>query len=150
MSNKRGLVNFDPLGLTKLAGGVYHWILTYYIPRKKTLSASSKPTTEFAQPRLSRVKRGRPQRGGTNLGVCFSYMAGHYPGILMTGHIGTNTPKFLPPSLGMTALWSYSKGAVQIRVGLELTDPVKKRGYITVTHGSGNDYTINSPTIIVV
>ena len=24
-------------------------------------------------------------------------MAGHYPGILMTGHIGTNAPKFVPP-----------------------------------------------------
>ena len=27
-------------------------------------------------------------------------MAGHYPGILMTGHIGTNTPKFVPPRWG--------------------------------------------------
>ena len=27
-------------------------------------------------------------------------MAGHYPGILMTGHIGTDTPKFVPPRWG--------------------------------------------------
>ena len=27
-------------------------------------------------------------------------MAGHYPGILMTGHKGTNTPKFVPPRRG--------------------------------------------------
>ena len=35
-------------------------------------SASSKPTTEFAQPRLSMSRvndGGRPQRGGANLGV---------------------------------------------------------------------------------
>ena len=52
-------------------------------------SASSKPTTEFAQTRLSRVnltKRGHPQRWGYKLGCVCSYMAGHDPGILMTGH----------------------------------------------------------------
>ena len=27
-------------------------------------------------------------------------MAGHYSGILMTGHIVTNTPKFVPPRWG--------------------------------------------------
>ena len=40
---------------------------------------------------------------------------------VVTSHIGTNTPKF-PPSLGTTALWPYSNGAVQIRVGLELVE----------------------------
>ena len=40
-----------------------------------------------------------PQRGGTNLGVC-SYMAGHEDAWVMTGHIGTNTPKFVPPRWG--------------------------------------------------
>ena len=40
----------------------------------------------------------------------------------MTGHIGTNTPKFVPSRWGMTALWPYSNGAVQIRVGLELAE----------------------------
>ena len=43
---------------------------------------------------------GRPQRGGYKFGRVCSYMAGHYPGILMTGHIGTNTPKFVPPRWG--------------------------------------------------
>ena len=27
-------------------------------------------------------------------------MASHYPGIIMTGHIGTNAPKFVPPRWG--------------------------------------------------
>ena len=31
-------------------------------------------------------------------------MAGHYPNILMTGHIGTNTPKFVPPRWGRPPL----------------------------------------------
>ena len=63
-------------------------------------SASSKPTTEFAQPRLSRVKaRSSPARGYYFGCVC-SYMAGHYPDILMTGHIGTKTSKFVPPRWG--------------------------------------------------
>ena len=52
---------------------------------------------EFAQPRLSRVKaRSSPARG-YKFGCVCSYMAGHYPGILMTSHIGTNTPKCVPP-----------------------------------------------------
>ena len=38
----------------------------------------------------------RPQRG-CKFGCVCSYMAGHYPGILMTGHIGTSTPKFALP-----------------------------------------------------
>ena len=68
------------------------------IPKKD--SAGSKPTTEFAQPRLSRVKaRSSPARGYKFECVC-SYMAGHYPGILMTSHIGTNTLKFAPPRWG--------------------------------------------------
>ena len=55
---------------------------------------------EFAQPRLSRVKaRSSPARR-YKFGCVSSYMAGHYPGILMTGHIGTNTPKFVPPRWG--------------------------------------------------
>ena len=63
-------------------------------------SASSKPTTDFAQSRLSRVKgRSSPVRAYKSGCVC-SYMAGHYPGIPMTGHIGTNTPKFVPSRWG--------------------------------------------------
>ena len=52
---------------------------------------------EFARPRLSRVKeRSSPARGYI-FGCLFLYMAGHYPGILMTGHIGKTTPKFARP-----------------------------------------------------
>ena len=63
------------------------------------LSANSKPT-EFAQPRLSRVKRRSSPARGYKVGCVCSYTAGHYPGILMTGLIGTNTPKFVPPCWG--------------------------------------------------
>ena len=48
-------------------------------------------------------------------------MADHEDAGAMTGHIGTNTPNSYP-SLGTTAVWPYSNGAVQIRVGLELAD----------------------------
>ena len=55
---------------------------------------------EFAHPRLSRVKAWSSPARGYKFGCGFSYMAGHYPGILMTGHVGTNTPKFVPPCWG--------------------------------------------------
>ena len=64
------------------------------------VSASYKPTTEFAQPCLSRVKGRLSPARGYKFGCGCSYMAGHYPGIRMTGHIGTNTPTFLPPPWG--------------------------------------------------
>ena len=51
---------------------------------------------EFAQPRLSRVKgRSSPARG-YKFGCVCSYMAGHEDAWVMTGHMGTNTPKFVP------------------------------------------------------
>ena len=63
------------------------------------VSASSKPTTEFAQPRLSRDKaRSSPARG-YKFGCVCSYIAGREDAGVVTGHIGTNTPKF-----GTTAL----------------------------------------------
>ena len=59
---------------------------------------------EFAQPRLSRVKaRSSPARG-YKFGRACSYMAGHYPGIFVTCHIGTNTPKFVPLRWGRPRL----------------------------------------------
>ena len=43
-------------------------------------------------------------------------MAGHYPGTLMTGHIGTNTPPNLRPLAGDDhALTLLKRVAVQIR-----------------------------------
>ena len=43
----------------------------------------------------------------------------------MTGHIGTNTPKFVPPRWDDRAL-TLLNGAVQIRVGLELAEKNSK------------------------
>ena len=57
-------------------------------------------TSEFAQPRLSRVKRRSSPARGYKFGCVCSYMAGRDPGILMTDHIGTNTPKSVPPRWG--------------------------------------------------
>ena len=56
--------------------------------------APNKP--EFPQLRLSGVKgRSSPARG-YKFGCVCSYMATHFPSILMTGHIGTNTPNSYP------------------------------------------------------
>ena len=44
-------------------------------------SASSKPTTEFAQPHLSRSNSGHPQREGANLGVCLFLYCWSYAGV---------------------------------------------------------------------
>ena len=68
--------------------------------QSKLISACSKPTTEFAQPCLSRVKgRSSPVRG-YKFGCVCSYMASHEDAGVVTGHIGTNTPKFVPPRWG--------------------------------------------------
>ena len=77
---------------------------------------------DFAQPRLSRVKaRSSPARG-YKFGCVCSYMAGHYPGILMTGHIGTNTPKFVPLAGDDCALTLLKRGCASSVVGLELAE----------------------------
>ena len=52
---------------------------------------------EFAQPRLSRVKRQSSPARGYKFGWVCSYMPGHEDAGAMTGHMGTNTPKFAPP-----------------------------------------------------
>ena len=64
-------------------------------------SASSKPTTEFAQPRLSRVKGRLCPARRYKFGCVCSYMAGvisHQGND--TGHKETNAPKFVPPRWG--------------------------------------------------
>ena len=66
-------------------------------PVQVFFSASSKPTTEFEQPRLSRVKARPSPARGYKFGCVCSYMAGHEDAGVVTGHIGTNTPKFVPP-----------------------------------------------------
>ena len=55
---------------------------------------------ESAQPRLSRVKRRSSPARGYKFGCVCSYMAGHKDAEVMTGHIGTNAPKFVPPRWG--------------------------------------------------
>ena len=55
---------------------------------------------EFAQPSLSRVKRRSSPARGYKFGCVCSNMAGHEDAGVMTGHIGTNTPKFVPPRWG--------------------------------------------------
>ena len=52
---------------------------------------------EFAQPRLSRVKGPSSPAREYKFGCVCSYIATHYLRILVTGDIGTNTPKFVPP-----------------------------------------------------
>ena len=55
---------------------------------------------ELAQPRLSRVKRrSSPARRYKFVCVC-SYRAGDEDAGVVTGHVRTNTPKFLPPRWG--------------------------------------------------
>ena len=78
--------------------------------------ASSKPT-RICTARLSRVKQRPSPARGYKCGCVCSYMAGHYPGILMTGRIGTNTPKFVPPRWGrppfdptQTGLCKFGRG----------------------------------------
>ena len=65
------------------------------IPTKRVNELQTHP--EFAQPRLSRVKaRSSPARG-YKFGCVCSYMASHEDAGVVTGHIGTKTPKFVPP-----------------------------------------------------
>ena len=67
---------------------------------KFTIDQRAPNSPEFAQPRLSRVKaRSSPARG-YKFGCVCSYMAGQEDARVVTGHIGTNTPKFCTPSLG--------------------------------------------------
>ena len=92
--------------------------------------------TEFAQPRLSRVKaRSSPARG-YKLGCVCSYMAGHYPGILMTGHVGTNTPKFAPPRGGRPRFDPPQSGLRRFRWVWSSLTIVTKIDKIFLTYGA--------------
>ena len=83
-----------------------------------SLVAFQKPTTEFAQPRLSRAKRGRSQRGGTNLVVCL-FLYGRSPPRHPHDRPYRNkhTTKFVPPRWGrprfaptQTGLCKFGRG----------------------------------------
>ena len=47
-------------------------------------------------------------------------MAGHEDGVVMTSHIGTNTPKFVPPRWGRPPFDLFKRGCANSVVGLEL------------------------------
>ena len=69
-------------------------------PTAKFLYQRAPNPPEFAQPRLSRVKRQSSPARGYKFGCVCSYMASHKDAGTMTGHIGTNTPKFVHPRWG--------------------------------------------------
>ena len=87
--------------------------------RQKNTSASSKPPTEFAQPRLSRVKgRSSPARG-YKFGCLFVPYGRSLP-----GHIGTNArPNLYPLAGDDRPLTLLKRGCTNSVVGLELADP---------------------------
>ena len=68
------------------------------------------------------TKGGRPQRGGTNLGVGMFLCGRSLPKHPHDRPYRSEHTRICTPSLGTTALWPYSNGAVQIRVGLELAE----------------------------
>ena len=68
--------------------------------QKTHLNQRAPNPPEFAQPRLSRVKRRSSPAKGYKFGCVCSYMAGHEDVGVVTGHTGTNTPKFVPPRWG--------------------------------------------------
>ena len=80
--------------------------------------ASSKPTTEFVQPRLSRVKRR------VQIWVClFLYGRCHEDAGAMAGHIGTNTrPNLYPLAGDDRSLTLLKRGCANSVVRLELAD----------------------------
>ena len=72
------------------------WVL----PRKVCDIQRTPNPPEFAQPHLSRDKKRLSPARGYKFGCVCSYMAGHEVAGEMTGHIGTNPPKFVPPRWG--------------------------------------------------
>ena len=73
-------------------------------PLKHSMISELQTPPEFAQPRLSRVKRRSSLATGYKSGSVCSYMAGHEDAGVVTGHTGTNTPKFVPPRWGRPPL----------------------------------------------
>ena len=71
-----------------------------FAKRKKHLSQRAPNPPEFAEPRLSRVKAQSSPARGYKFGCVCSYMVGHEDAGVVTDHIGTNTPKFVPPRWG--------------------------------------------------
>ena len=77
---------------------------------------------EVAQPRSSRSKARSSAARGYKFGCVCSHMAGHEDAGVSDQPYRNKHTQICTPSLGTTALWTYSNKAVQIRVGLELAD----------------------------
>ena len=68
-------------------------------------------------------------------------MASHYIGVRWHWPYRNKRTQICTLSLGMTALWPYSNGAVQIRIGLELAELVRKLAQETerIARGAGGE-----------
>ena len=96
---------------------------------------------------LSRVKARSSLARGYKFGCVCSYMAGHYPGILMTGHIGTKThPNLYPLARDDCALTLLKRGCANSVVGVELAD--KRCCYTCLAIGEGVFWSNYCATIV--
>ena len=80
------------------------------------MKTSAPNPPEFAQPRLSRIKRRSSPARGTNLGVVVPFW------LVLRRFENTNLGVF--DLCHFTLISPYSNGAVQIRVGLKLAENV--------------------------
>ena len=69
-------------------------------------SGSSRELSPYSKGIVRGTVRNQQRRmaRGYKFGCVCSYMAGHCPGILVTGHVGTNTPQFVPLRWGRPPL----------------------------------------------
>ena len=79
---------------------------------------------EFAQPRLSRVKRRSSPARGVQIWVCLFLYGRSLPRHPHDRPYRNKHTQICTPSLGTTSVCPCSNGAVQIRVGLELAEKV--------------------------
>ena len=99
---------------------MHHALKSPFFPKNILEGIKFQPSPnppEFAQPRLSRSNGGHPQRGGTNLAVFVPIW------LVLPRSEAANSGVF---DLCHLKFSPYSKGAVQIRVGLELAESCLK------------------------
>ena len=70
---------------------------------------------EFAQPRLSGVNARSSLARGYKFWVCLFLYGRHEDAGVVTGHIGTNTPKFVPPRWGRPRVDPTQTGLCKFR-----------------------------------
>ena len=112
---KKGLGNLKPDLQFRVRGDHCYWLklkFSQWISVTTTQRAPNPP--EFAQPRLSRVKRRSPARGYTFFCVFVPIW------LVLRRCEATNLGVFVPCRFALIS--PYSNGAVQIRVGLELAE----------------------------